>query len=54
MATDLEPVIRRLRDEGASSLRDIADGLNNAGIPTPRGGRWQAVQVSRVLARIAA
>lgn len=54
VAIDLEPVIRRLKNEGATSLRDIANGLNNAGIPTPRGGSWQAVQVSRVLSRLSA
>jgi DNA invertase Pin-like site-specific DNA recombinase len=52
VATDLEPVISRFKDEGATSLRDLAKRLNEAGISTPRGGRWQAVQVQRVLARI--
>lgn len=52
VATDLEPVIRRLKDDGATSLRDIAKGLNDAGITTPRGGHWQAIQVQRVLSRI--
>src|SRR5690349_7400384 len=52
-ASDLEPEIRKLQQAGATSLRDIAAGLNAAGIPTPRGGRWQAVQVSRVLSRLA-
>jgi hypothetical protein len=34
------------------SLRAIAAGLNDAGIPTSRGsGEWSAVQVKRVLDR---
>jgi hypothetical protein len=29
----------------------IAAGLNEAGIPTARGGEWSAVQVQRVMSR---
>jgi hypothetical protein len=29
----------------------IAEGVNARGIPTARGGRWQAMTVSNVLAR---
>jgi hypothetical protein len=36
---------------GATSLRAIAAGLNEGGIPTPRGnGQWSAVQVQRTYA----
>jgi DNA invertase Pin-like site-specific DNA recombinase len=49
-AADLLPVIADLRNEGSVSLREIAAGLNQRGIPTARGGGWSAVQVSRVLA----
>jgi DNA invertase Pin-like site-specific DNA recombinase len=52
-AADLLPVIRHIQGAGASSLRDIAAELNEKGIPTPRGGDWSAVQVSRVLSRAA-
>lgn len=48
-AADLLPIIADLRSEGAVSLRQIADGLNQRGIATPRGGEWSAVQVSRVM-----
>lgn len=51
-ATDIAPAIRELRESGATSLRDIASGLNNIGIPTPRGGQWQATQVARILSRL--
>lgn len=40
-----------LRDQGAT-LRDIAASLNKSGVPTPRGGQWQASQVQRVLKRL--
>ncbi len=54
-AADIEPTITRLQGEGASSLRDIADGLNRLGIPTARGnGQWSPVQVSRVMVRLQA
>jgi DNA invertase Pin-like site-specific DNA recombinase len=36
---------------GASSLREIAAGLNERGIPTARGGQWSAVQVQRLINR---
>lgn len=48
-AADLSGIIADLRASGAASLRDLAAGLNTRGIPTPRGGNWTAVQVSRVL-----
>jgi DNA invertase Pin-like site-specific DNA recombinase len=52
-AADIGPTIKSLRAAGAASLRAIAAGLNDAGIPTSRGqGKWSAVQVARVLERI--
>jgi hypothetical protein len=53
-ATDLAPLIAELQAAGVTTLRCIADELNRSGIPTPRGhGAWQAVQVQRLLARMA-
>jgi len=47
-------VIRELQANGVTSLAGIAAALNERGIPTASGqGPWQAVQVSRVLARLA-
>ena len=37
-----------MRDAGLS-LRDIAAGLNEAGVPSKRGGRWHPQTVARVL-----
>ena len=34
---------------GCKSLRAIAAGLEERGIPAARGGRWSAVQVARLL-----
>jgi DNA invertase Pin-like site-specific DNA recombinase len=48
---DLRPIIADVKASGASSLRQIAAGLNGRGIPTARGGTWSAVQVKRVLER---
>jgi DNA invertase Pin-like site-specific DNA recombinase len=48
-AADLLPVIRELQAQGATSLRQIAAGLNERNITTPRGGDFSAVQVQRVL-----
>ena len=52
-ASALVPIISELRAAGATSLRDLANGLNVRGIPAPRGGEWSAVQVQRMLARAA-
>jgi hypothetical protein len=45
--------VKSLQAAGVTSLAGIATALNERGIPTARGqGTWQAVQVSRVLARL--
>jgi hypothetical protein len=49
-ATSLVPLVEELKLAGALSLRALADGLNARGIPAPRGGVWQAVQIKRLLA----
>jgi DNA invertase Pin-like site-specific DNA recombinase len=50
-AADLAPVIKELQAAGKTSLRAIAEGLNEAGIPTARGGKWSSTQVMRVTDR---
>lgn len=52
-ADKLAGIVLPLRESGAT-LQGIADELNRAGIPTARGGSWQAKQVQRVLERLAA
>ena len=44
-------IINPLREQGAS-LRKIAEALNTSGVPTARGGKWQASQVKRALERL--
>ena len=48
-ALDLMPTIQELQAAGFKSLRAIAAGLEERGIPTARGGRWSSVQVARML-----
>ena len=48
-AADLAPTIQELQAAGCNSLRAIAAGLEERGIPAPRGGNWSAVQVARLL-----
>lgn len=48
-AKQLEPVLDELRATGSTTLRRLADGLNERGIRAPRGGRWAASQVHAVL-----
>ena len=51
-AADLAPTIAQIR--GATTLAAIAEGLNAAAIPTPRGqGKWSPVQVKRTLQALA-
>ena len=50
-AKDLAPVIAAIRAEGIATATGIAKALNERGIPTARGGKWQAVQVQRLLGR---
>ncbi|ADW67346.1 recombinase family protein [Granulicella tundricola] len=48
-SADLLPVINELQRGGLRTLREIAEGLNSAGISTARGGKWSATQVMREL-----
>jgi hypothetical protein len=43
---------KQLQAAGRTSLRAIAAGLNEAGVPTARGGEWSSVQVMRILERL--
>lgn len=51
-AVGLLPVIEGIKAEGITSMGGIAKALNERGIPTARGGQWQAVQVQRLLAAV--
>ncbi len=47
------PIIRAYKADGLS-LRKIAEQLNNQGVSTARGGKWQAAQVSAIVKRMTA
>jgi DNA invertase Pin-like site-specific DNA recombinase len=51
-AADLADTVKELQAAGCESLRAIAAELDARGIPAARGGKWSAVQVSRLLARV--
>jgi DNA invertase Pin-like site-specific DNA recombinase len=50
-AQNILPVITAIRDAGVTSLRSIADALNQRGIETARGGSWHAASVGRIIQR---
>jgi hypothetical protein len=53
-AAELAPIIAELQASGITSLNDIAAALNERHVPTPASsGRWHAMQVSRLLRRLA-
>jgi DNA invertase Pin-like site-specific DNA recombinase len=47
---DYRILIAAARAAGNSTLRQIADYLNQAGVPTARGGKWSVMSVHRVAA----
>ena len=49
---DLVPIIKELQAAGNTTLRAIAEGPNEQGIPTARGGEWSSVRVMRILERL--
>ena len=51
-ADSVAPAIREAQAAGAKTLRQIAAALNGRGIPTARGGKWEAKTVSNILKRI--
>ena len=51
-AANVRPMIREIRQAGATSLHQIAKALNARGITAPRGGQWYAKSVSNILARL--
>jgi hypothetical protein len=53
-AADLAPIIADLRAGGVTSLKGIAEALNERRVPTPAGGKhWHPMQVARALKRLA-
>lgn len=50
-ALNVMPMIEEAQTSGASSLSQIGQYLNDQGIQTARGGRWNPMQVKRVMDR---
>lgn len=53
-ALDLQVIVSGIKDEGITSIRDIAGELNRQGIKSPRGGCWHPTSVARLLNRLTA
>jgi hypothetical protein len=51
-ATNLRAIVDDLKAQGFSSVRAIADQLNERGILTPRGGAWHPTSAARLLSRL--
>jgi len=47
-ARNVLPLIREIRATGANTFRAIASALNARGVPTARGGRWEAATVRNI------
>ncbi|KAA0591982.1 MULTISPECIES: recombinase family protein [Azospirillum] len=52
MARSLLPIIEEARRSGKSSLREIAEFLNERGILSSRGGRWWPSQIRNIFRRV--
>jgi DNA invertase Pin-like site-specific DNA recombinase len=52
-AETVRPHIGTAVVQGARTLREIAERLNANGVPTARGGRWEAATVRNILRRVA-
>jgi DNA invertase Pin-like site-specific DNA recombinase len=53
-ALDLSGIVNTLHASGLTSVRSIAEALNDQGIPAPRGDTWHPTAVSRLLTRLSA
>jgi Resolvase, N terminal domain len=53
-AVDLAGIVQTLRATGLTSVRGLADALNEQGIRAPRGDTWHPTAVSRLLKRLTA
>lgn len=51
-ANDLRPLVDAARAAGETSNKGLARWLNAQGVPSARGGAWQATSVARLLQRL--
>lgn len=45
----LSPILSELKQQGTTSVRSIANALNERGVISPRGGQWYATSIARLL-----
>jgi hypothetical protein len=50
-AADLAPIIAEIRASGRTSLHAVAAELDARQVPAPRGGKWTAPAVMRLIER---
>jgi DNA invertase Pin-like site-specific DNA recombinase len=50
-ARGIFPVLQAMQAKGATSLSRLAKSLEEAGVPSQRGGRWTAAGVRNILSR---
>ena len=50
-ALKIGPIIEEIKEDGYTTLREIADELNERCIETPRGGEWYAASVKNMIKR---
>lgn len=51
-AEALRPLVEEIRQDGATTVRAMAEVLNERGIEGPRGGRWHVASAHRLLQRL--
>ena len=51
-AADRAAHVAKLRANGLQTPSELARGLNESGVPAPRGGSWSCGQVQRLVARL--
>ncbi len=50
-AAEVLPIVKEIRAGGVTSFNGIAEELNPRGMTAPRGGRWAAMSVRRIVER---
>lgn len=51
-AEELRELVEDARLKGCESLRSVAEHFNGLGVDTPRGGKWAAASVARLLRQL--
>ena len=46
------PVVRKLEEDGITTMRGMRDELNKRGVPSPGGAKWHLPSVSKLISRL--